>query len=122
MSVRRRSIKHLVDDLTKTFAFKTGLSIGDRLVYSGINFLTMVAVGRLCGLEDLGVFALAWTVLLTVNVVQEAFILSPFTVAFGRFKDDGQRRRYAGTALIFQMSLAVAIMVLVAVAVTVFSS
>lgn len=86
-------------------AFKSYLSIGDRFVVAGTNFLTLVILGRACGLEELGIFSLAWTVLLAVNAIQEAFVLTPFTVYAGKLKE-AARRRYAGTALAFQFTLA----------------
>lgn len=95
-------------------ATKSYWSVADRLIVSGVNFITMVAVGRAAGLSDLGVFALAWTVLLAVVVVQEAFIVSPFTVNDSRFGDDTGRKTYSGAVLIQQMMLlAMATIVLV---------
>ncbi len=72
------------------------------------NFLTMVIVGRVCGMEELGVFALAWTVLLAINVMQEALVSSPFTVSLGQFTEKTARKTYIWTALALQMSLAAA--------------
>ena len=91
-------------------AFKSYMSITDRLVVSGTNFLTLVMVGRVCGLENLGIFALAWTVVLAINVVQESLILSPFTIFIGEITDRKELRLYSGSALAMQMILAVVAM------------
>jgi O-antigen/teichoic acid export membrane protein len=81
------------------------LSIIDRMVVSGTSFLTMIMVGRFCGLQDLGVFALAWTILLAVSVIQEAFVLSPFTVFLGRYSEIPDQKAYAGVSLVLQTGL-----------------
>ena len=81
-------------------ARKSYWSLADRLIVSGTNFLTVVLVGRFCGMSDLGIFALAWTILLTINVVQEALVLSPYTVFLGRYESSSQRRAFAAVAMI----------------------
>ena len=40
-------------------ARKGYVSLVDRFIVSGTNFLTMVVVGRYCGLNDLGLFLLS---------------------------------------------------------------
>ncbi len=89
-----------------TSAFKSYLAVIDRLIVGGTNFLTMVIVGRACGLEDLGVFALAWTILLGINVTQEAFVLSPFTVFCRQDSDETSKQTYAWTTLALQIASA----------------
>ncbi|NNF78742.1 MAG: hypothetical protein HKN05_12005, partial [Rhizobiales bacterium] len=91
-----------------TSAFKSYLAVIDRLIVGGTNFLTMVIVGRACGLEDLGVFALAWTILLGINVAQEAFVLSPFTVFCRRDTDAKSNKTYAWTTWLLQIASAAA--------------
>lgn len=81
------------------------LAVGDRLVVAGANFLTLVAVGRAAGVEALGVFALAWTVLLLVNAASEALVITPFTVLATRHRRALARARHAGAALVFQITL-----------------
>lgn len=102
-----RLLKPFAGILFGATAYKSYISIVDRSIVSGTNFLTLVVVGRVCGLENLGIFALAWTILLTVNAVQEAFILSPFTVfageitrtITGEITGENQRKSYAGAIL-----------------------
>ena len=81
-------------------------AVGDRLIVAGTNFLTLVIVGRAAGVEALGVFALAWTVLLAVNALGEAFVTSPYTVFAPRPRSAVARARYAGAALAMHMTLA----------------
>ena len=81
-------------------------AVGDRLIVAGTNFLTLVIVGRAAGVEALGVFALAWTVLLTANALGESFVTSPFTVFANRPRAALGRARYAGTALLLHLALA----------------
>ena len=97
-------------------ATKSYWSVADRLIVSGVNFITMVIVGRAAGLSDLGVFALAWTVLLGIVVVQESFIVSLFTVNDSRFKDVADRKRHAGAVVIQQMVLLVGATLVIALA------
>lgn len=94
-------------------ASKSYISFADRLVVSGTNFLTLVVIGRVCGVEDLGVFVLAWITLLAVNAVQEAFVFSPFTVFFSRIDAEDSRKSYAGAGLAMQFMLGIAAMILV---------
>jgi len=59
---------------------KSLLAIADRAVLAGTNFLVLIVLGRVSGLEELGVFAMAWAVLQMVLVIQEGLVLTPFTV------------------------------------------
>jgi O-antigen/teichoic acid export membrane protein len=115
-------LKQFTDFLFGATAYKSYLSIADRIVVSGTNFLTLVVVGRVCGLEDLGIFVLAWTVLLATNVIQEAFVLSPFTVFVGKFKEEETQKAYAGATLTLQMFLAAMAMAVVFIAATIMTS
>jgi len=94
---------------------KSLVSVADRLIVAGTNFLTLVVVVRAAGVEALGVFILAWTVLLAVNALQEAMIHSPFTVFVARRRTAGERSRYAAAAATLQTGVATMVMVLVLV-------
>lgn len=94
------------------------LAIADRFLVAGTNFLTLVVVGRAAGVDALGIFALAWTVLLAVNVLQEALVTSPYTVFRGRHSSPRATERYAGTALLMNAALSgLGVLVCVGVAV-----
>jgi len=115
-------LKPFPDFLFGATAYKSYLSIADRLVVSGTNFLTLVIVGRVCGMDDLGIFVLAWTVLLAINVIQEAFVLTPFTVFVGQLKEEETQKAYAGATLTLQMFLAAMAMAVVFVTATIMTS
>jgi O-antigen/teichoic acid export membrane protein len=60
--------------------------------------------------------------LLTVSVIQEALVLSPFTVYLGRFTEQREQKSYAGASLTFQVGLTFAAMVVVLVGATIFAN
>jgi O-antigen/teichoic acid export membrane protein len=95
-------------------AITSYLSVIDRLVLSGTNFLTIVVVGRFAGLEELGSFVLAWTMLLLVNVVQESLVASPYIV-FVNQTGAQNRRQYSSVALVLQSALSLSAVFLVIV-------
>ena len=78
---------------------KTALAIFDQAIVSGVNFLTAIAVGRICGVSEFGVYSLAFTILILLATAQEALVLSPYTVYCGRLNDRRQID-YAGSALV----------------------
>lgn len=99
------SARHFSHMASGSTARKSYLSVADRLVVSGTNFLTMVIVGRVCGMEALGVFALAWTLIIGMIVVSEAVILSPLTVFMGEYAKKAQEKAYCGAVLSLQVTL-----------------
>ena len=68
-------------------------AIGDQVLISGSNFVTMVLVARALGAEAFGLFTLVYSVLLLSNIVQSTLVTVPHNVlgsnregaAFGRF-------------------------------------
>ena len=68
-------------------------AVGDQVLISGANFVTMVLVARSLGAEAFGLFTLVYSVLLLANIVQSTLITVPHNVlastrdgvAFGRF-------------------------------------
>jgi O-antigen/teichoic acid export membrane protein len=85
----------------------------DQAVKSGSNFLTAVVIGRFCGLDQLGVYALAFALLVFLAVVQESLIWTPYIVYSPRLNRDDQPA-YAGTALLIQALFTLAGMLLLA--------
>jgi len=77
------------------------LALVDQAVFSGSNFLTTVVIGRFCGLDQLGVYSLAFAVLVFLAVIHESLIWTPYTIYSHRLKRDEQPE-YAGTVLIMQ--------------------
>ncbi len=74
-------------------------ALGDQAIVSGTNFVTTVIVGRYCGLDELGLYALAFGILVLLSVCQQSLILNPYTV-FSHRLSGGRLTRYAGSVLI----------------------
>jgi O-antigen/teichoic acid export membrane protein len=78
------------------------LSILDQAVVSGTSFVTSVVIGRLGSRADLGVYALALSVVLFLRGLQGELVCSPYTVYSGRRRDDPA---YTGSALVHYLLL-----------------
>jgi O-antigen/teichoic acid export membrane protein len=85
------------------------LSIGDQCVVSGLNFLTMVVLGRWSGLGELGYYSLAFTVIVVLMAMQESLLVAPFTVLIHRLRRPGRRQSYAAATLLQQLLIAGAV-------------
>src|SRR5438105_4928947 len=83
---------------------KDSLAVLDQAVVSGTSFLTTILVGRWCGAEELGVYALGFSLVVTWTCVQESLIALPFTVHRHRTLE-GTQEEYAGAVLIHQAFL-----------------
>jgi O-antigen/teichoic acid export membrane protein len=93
--------------------FDTSLALTDQFVVSGTNFATTVILGRACGADNLGAYALAMTVVSLILCTQESLVLTPYTVFCRRF--DGQdRAQFAGSVLLHHTLLAGATAVVLA--------
>ena len=75
------------------FLGKNVWALGDQILISGSNFLTMVLLARSLGPAEFGTFALAYSALLFANILQSTLITQPHNVlgttregaAYGRF-------------------------------------
>ena len=99
-STVRRSLRWLSGQFGKT-SRKGVLALFDQAVFSGSNFLTTVMIGRFCGLDQLGVYSLAFAVLIFLAVIHESLIWTPHTNYSQPLKHD-DRPEYAGTILFIQ--------------------
>ena len=88
---------------------RTVLSIGDQCLVSGTNFLTMVIVGRACGLYELGVYSLAFTIVVILMAMQESLLIAPYTVIMSRLRGETGRRNYGVATLLQQLLVACAV-------------
>ena len=61
-------------------AWKSVLGLADQAIVSGTNFLITVIVGRLCGINELGVYALGFSIVILIVNMQESLIFVPYTV------------------------------------------
>jgi O-antigen/teichoic acid export membrane protein len=84
-----------------------GLSVIDQLLISGVNFLTMLLVGRTVSSAEFGIFALAYTGLWILQNVQRAMIVEPMNT-LGATKEGYAYRSYVGATAVSQVILAVA--------------
>lgn len=66
-------------------------AIVDQFVFSGTNFLTSVALGRLAGPTELGKYALSFSILMIVIGIQRSLLMSPYVIVRGGLSETGQR-------------------------------
>src|SRR6185503_4571137 len=79
------------------------VSIGDQCLVSGTNFLTLVVMGRACGMYELGVYSLAFTAVVTLMALQESLLIAPYTVINTRFRSAERRSAYCAATLVQQL-------------------
>ena len=77
-------------------------AIFDQGVVSGTNFLTTLILARACSQEELGVYSLAWTVVLFLAAAQGNLISVPYTMYCHRHAGDSLAA-YAGSTLLHQL-------------------
>ena len=85
-------------------------SIFDQAVVSATNFATTLIIARLCDKADVGVYYLAWTLLLFIVAAQANLISVPYTMYFRR-REGPSLASYSGSMLshqAFTSALAVA--------------
>ncbi|MEZ6114222.1 MAG: lipopolysaccharide biosynthesis protein [Pirellulaceae bacterium] len=91
--------------MAEAHAGKSVLSIADQAVVSGTNFVTSVLIGRVCGKEQLGVYALALTVVLFARGLQQQVIFAPYMVYCHRRRGLALRA-YSGSIWVHNAALA----------------
>ena len=91
-------LRRCMEDLCGPDRARGLLGILDQAIVSGTRFLVTVLLGRVCGADELGRYALGTTVLILIAAVQESLITLPYT-AFCHRRDESERRRYAGNVL-----------------------
>ncbi|MEL6588806.1 MAG: oligosaccharide flippase family protein [Bacteroidota bacterium] len=72
----------------------TRITLLDQLIVSGCNFLLGILLTRWLGLDDYGVFALAWMGLLLASNLQLNFILKPMMSLGPKEADHEAKRQY----------------------------
>ena len=73
----------------------------DQGIVSATNFFTALIIARSCSKEDLGVYSLAWTIVLFLVAVQGNVISVPYTMYCHR-RDGHELSTYAGSTLVHQ--------------------
>ncbi|MEM1444755.1 MAG: oligosaccharide flippase family protein [Planctomycetota bacterium] len=71
---------------------------------SGGNFVTVVLLGRFAGVEQLGIFALLFSVVVLLTTGQSAMVATPYTV-LRRHRDAEHDARFAGSVLVQSVAI-----------------
>lgn len=93
----------------------------DQAFVSGVSFLTSVAVERATGSAGLGLYTLAFTLVVWSASCQDALLTGPYLI-FGTSMNDRRRRRYAGHLAIQFVAYALMLSVAIATAAIAFVS
>ncbi len=93
-----RQVAEAVADLP---THKGVLSIFDQAVVSGTNFATSVIIGRMCSKEELGVYYLAFSIVLLVRGIQEQIVSAPYMIYCHR-RRGRELASYTGSTLVHQ--------------------
>jgi len=78
--------------------------MADQAIVSGSNFLIGILISKLLGLEDLGVYAFAWMVLMMCSSLQQNFISIPMVNKYVAFQE-GQSSQYLNKLFIVQVGV-----------------
>jgi O-antigen/teichoic acid export membrane protein len=92
-------VSHL-NRLWRLVSGNSAVSIADQLIVSGVNFLTVVLIGRFLTKQDLGIYSLAFSIIIFLRSVQETLITAPYTYLHHK-----QGVGYAGSALIQHLGM-----------------
>lgn len=82
-------------------------SIADQALVSGTSFVTSIVIARCCSRSELGLFALAISLIALTRAIQEQLITAPFMVFAGRMRG-ARLSRYTGSCLVHQGQLTLA--------------
>ncbi|MGA2797336.1 MAG: hypothetical protein ABSE63_07160 [Thermoguttaceae bacterium] len=76
-------------------------SIFDQAVVSATNFATTLIIARLCTKADVGIYYLAWTLVLFIVAAQGNLISIPYTI-YCRRREGSSLASYSGSMLVHQ--------------------
>jgi O-antigen/teichoic acid export membrane protein len=93
--------------------FQGVVSLADQAVASGTNFVTGVILARACSREELGLYALGFSLILLMTDFQTSLITTPYMVYAPRLKGDAHAS-YTGSTLIHQLTFCLLVMLGVA--------
>jgi O-antigen/teichoic acid export membrane protein len=79
-------------------------SIADQALVSGTSFVTGIAIARCCSRAELGLFALAVSLVALARAIQEQLVTAPFMVFAGR-RSGVRLASYTGSCLAHQLQL-----------------
>ena len=87
------------------------ITLLDQAVVSGARFLTAVLVGRYAGVDELGIYTLAYSVAMVFLNLQNALICGPYMV-FSAREGETDRGRLAGSVLLHLCGFIVVVVLL----------
>lgn len=82
------------------------LAMIDQVLVSGVNFLTGILIARALGIQQFGVFHIAWIAVILASNLQLAVIISPM-MSIGPKQSPSITSAYYGAAFVQQISFAV---------------
>jgi O-antigen/teichoic acid export membrane protein len=91
---------------------KEAAALVDQALVSGANFFTTVILARGLGVGNFGVFTLAWAVVILVNNLQIACVVSPM-MSIGPKQEAGERPCYFGAVLVQECGFALCVALVV---------
>lgn len=77
-------------------------ALADQAMVSGVNFLTGILFVRFLGMEEFGYFTLSWMIILFVNSLQMAMVISPM-MSIAPKQNDIDKPGYYGAVIIQQL-------------------
>ena len=80
--------------VAKLFRGRRNQTILDQLIVSGSNFATTILLVRGLGLQEFGIFAIVYALILLANNVQLSFICSPMITLAALSEAGAPRTRY----------------------------
>jgi len=81
-------------------------ALADQAVVSSANFLTGILVARFAGIEEYGVYVLAWVVLEIVHSFQDSLIILPM-MSIGPKHADAEKPAFFGAVIVQQVGFLV---------------
>jgi O-antigen/teichoic acid export membrane protein len=121
MSAKETLWEQIRNGIPRQLLGREAWALTDQAVVSGTNFLTVVMLTRFMGLNEFGVFTLAWMSVLFVNSIQNALIIAPL-MSVGPKQEEKDRSSYYGAVVFQELVLVTFCFVLVFIAVKLFGN
>ncbi|QDG76361.1 lipopolysaccharide biosynthesis protein [Labrenzia sp. PHM005] len=93
-----------LNGLSGVHVFQSFAALADQAVVSGTRFAVTILIGRIAGLEELGLYAIGFSIVILMVTVQESLLMSPYAV-LGRRESAAGQRRFAGSTLVLSLVL-----------------
>lgn len=103
-AARKGTAQRIVTVLAGTLNRNSFASVIDQAAVSGTGFVTCVIIGRMCSREDLGLYALALSIVRFISGVQLELVCSPYVV-YSIQRQGPALAAYTGSTLVHQLLL-----------------